>query len=208
MGKPLFLLKFAGLPSPLFLISLHSLPLPPAAPDAANKLVWRFVAVAVALLLLWFFGYEQNLAPDGRLDQALCSNIARAAATLLRLFGFEARAAGLHAQMLYFGSEPAVWVGPPCNGLVLYVLFAGFVLAYPGPIRHKLWYVPLGMGLIWLLNVLRVAALALNHKYAPESLDFNHHYTFTFVVYACIFGLWMWWARHLAGPLSSLPDAR
>ena len=48
--------------------------------------------------------------------------------------------------------------------------------------------------------MLRVAALALNHQYARGSLDFNHHYTFTFVVYACIFGLWMLWARRLAIP--------
>ena len=54
------------------------------------------------------------------------------------------------------------------------------------------------MAIIWGLNVLRLAALALNHQYAHRSVDFNHHYAFTFVVYACIFGLWMLWARRLA----------
>jgi exosortase/archaeosortase family protein len=81
---------------------------------------------------------------------------------------------------------------------VLYALFGGFVLAFPGPWQRKLWFIPLGMALIWVLNVLRVAALALNHHYAHQSVDFNHHYTFTFMVYACIFGLWMLWARRLA----------
>lgn len=171
-----------------------------APPVLANQLIWRFVGVAGALLLLWFFGYEQHLAVDGRLDQALCSQIARAGAGVLRGLGFEARAGGTHSQMLYLGGQAAVWVGPPCNGLVLYALFGGFVLAYPGPLRHKLWYLPLGLALIWTLNVLRVAALALNHQYAPGSMDFNHHYTFAFVVYAAIFGLWMWWARRLAEP--------
>ena len=70
---------------------------------------------------------------------------------------------------------------------MLYALIGGFVLAFPGPWQHMLWFVPAGMAITLGLNVLRVAALAL-----------NHHYAFTFVVYACIFGLWMLWARRLA----------
>ena len=160
--------------------------------------------MATALLLLWFFGYEQTLAVDGRLDKLLCGNITAAGASVLRLMGLDARVDTASSQLLLLAGKPAVIVGPPCNGLVLYALFAGFVLAYPGPFGRKLWYIPLGIVLIWLLNVVRVALLALNHEYSPASLDFNHHYTFSFVVYACIFGLWMLWARRLAGPLE--PD--
>lgn len=177
-------------------ISSSSVPLPPA-----NWLVGRFVAVATALLLLWFFGYERTLAVDGRLDQSLCGHVAAGGAAVLRAVGFRAGLAPASPQLLLLGGRPAVWVGAACNGLVLYALFGGFVLAYPGPFGRKLWYVPLGIALIYALNVLRVAALALNQHYAPNSLNFNHHYTFTFIVYACIFGLWMLWARRLAGPL-------
>lgn len=166
-----------------------------------NRLIRRFTAVAVGLLLLWFFGYERTLAIDGRLDKLLCSNIATSAAAVLRVVGFNAQAGRMQPQMLFMGEHAAVWVGPGCNGLVLYALFAGFVLAYPGRLSRKAWYIPAGMVLIYGLNVLRVAVLALNHEYYPRSLDFNHHYTFTTIVYACIFGLWMLWAQWLA-PLS------
>lgn len=183
-------------------ISSPSTPLPPA-----NWLIWRFVAVATALLLVWFFGYEQTLAVDGRLDRLLCGHIAAGGAAVLRAVGFSAGPAPASPQLLLLGGRPAVWVGAACDGLVLYVLFGGFVLAYPGPAGRKLWYIPLGIALIYALNVLRVAALALNQHYAPNSLNFNHHYTFSFVVYACIFGLWMLWARRLAGPLASAAGA-
>ena len=103
--------------------------------------------------------------------------------------------------------QAAVVVGPPCNGLILYALFGGFVVAFPGPWQRKLWYIPLGIAIIWGLNVLRVAALAINHHYAHASVDFNHHYTFTFVVYAFIFGLWMLWAQRLARPAAGQPIA-
>ncbi|GAB3581037.1 exosortase X [Hymenobacter daeguensis] len=175
-----------------------SLPIP--ASPSGNRLLVRFIVVAIAMYLVWFFGYEQWLAPDGRLDAALCIQISRTSMALLKVFGFDASLDKAYASVLLMNGQPAVIVGPPCNGLVLYALFGGFVLAFPGPWRRKLWFIPAGIALIWVLNVLRVAALALNQEYAHQSVDFNHHYTFTFIVYSCIFGLWMLWAKRLAVP--------
>lgn len=165
---------------------------------SGNRLLVRFLGVAAVMYLVWFFGYEQWIARDGRLDTVLCEQLATAGAGLLRLLGFAGSVSPTYSVLVLMNGLPAVVVGAPCNGMVLYALFGGFVLAFPGPWRRKLWFIPLGMALIWVLNVLRVAALALNHHYAHQSVDFNHHYTFTFVVYACIFGLWMLWARRLA----------
>lgn len=175
-------------------------PAPVGAAAPGNRLLYRFIAVAAVMYLGWFFGYEQWLARDGRLDAALCTQITKASVAGLRALGFNAAVAAANDHLVLMNGQSAVIVGAPCNGLVLYALFTGFVLAFPGPWRRKLWFVPAGIVLIWFLNVLRVAALAINHHYARQSLDFNHHYTFTFVVYACIFGLWMLWARRLAIP--------
>ena len=152
------------------------------------------------MYLIWFLGYEQWLAPDGRLDEALCNNIARNSLHVLRAFNFQATLAPNLPRVVVMDNQSSVIVGAPCNGLVLYALFAGFVLAFPGPWARKAWFIPLGVFVIWLLNVLRVAALAINQHYSHQTVDFNHHYTFTFVVYGCIFGLWMLWARRLATP--------
>jgi len=174
---------------------------------SGNRLLVRFLIVATVLYLAWFFGYEQWLAHDGRLDMVLCQQIAAGAAFVLQTLGFDASVSTEHAHLLLVNGNPAVVVGPPCNGLVLYALFGGFVVAFPGPWLRKLWYIPAGIAGIWMLNVLRVVALALNHEYAPGSLDFNHHYTFTFVVYAFIFGLWMLWAKKLAVPVAAGADS-
>jgi exosortase family protein XrtF len=183
-----------------FSAAMTSATLTPAPSPSGNRLLVRFLIVATTLYLAWFFGYEQWLAHDGRLDALLCRQIAQGAAAVLRAAGFTASISTEHASLLLLNSNPAVVVGPPCNGLVLYALFSGFVVAFPGVWLRKLWYIPAGIVGIWVLNVLRVVALALNHEYAPGSLDFNHHYTFTFVVYAFIFGLWMLWAKKLADP--------
>jgi exosortase family protein XrtF len=171
-----------------------------ATAPAGNRLLFRFLLVAAAMYLVWFLGYEQWLGPDGRLDEALCNNIARCSVAVLQVLNFPAKLAPNLPRLVLMNGQSSVIVGAPCNGLVLYALFAGFVLAFPGAWVRKAWFIPVGMLIIWLLNVLRVAALAINQHYSHQTVDFNHHYTFTFVVYGCIFGLWMLWARRMATP--------
>ena len=167
----------------------------------------RFTLLAVGLYLLWVVGYEHYLAPDGRLDDALTQNLAQVSAGLLRGLGFAVTASPTPVPILSLGPQPLLSVWHPCNGLVLYALFGGFVLAFPGPARTKLWFIPLGIFLIYSLNILRVVGLTLNAHYAQHTVDFNHHYTFTFLVYTGIFGLWMWWATRLAQPAPSPASA-
>jgi exosortase/archaeosortase family protein len=160
----------------------------------------RFGLIALGVYAIWVLGYEQVLDPDGRLDQALSTGVAATAAGLLQAVGIAAGTAVGAPTTVTMHGEPAVFVGNPCNGLVLYVLFAGFVLAYPGSIQRKAWFVPAGIGAIYLLNASRVAALALNHTYWFRTVEFNHHYTFTFIAYAAILGLWRLWVA-LGTPL-------
>ena len=163
---------------------------------------WQFLLVAAGLYLVWLIGYEGFIGPDGRLDTWLSMNIAAASAGLLRLLGFAASVkAG--STMLAMDGQPAVVVGAPCDGLVLYALFTGFIVAFPGPLRPKLWFIPLGIIGLYLLNIVRVGGLALNQHYAHQSVDFNHHYTFSFVVYGCICALWMQWVRWYGVPASA-----
>ncbi|MFD1873854.1 exosortase X [Hymenobacter bucti] len=167
--------------------------LPPSSPRVSSPLL-RFALLAGGLYLLWFLGYEHYLAADGRLDAALTHNLATVCAAGLRLLGYDATISGGAQPLISLAGRPVVFIWHPCNGLVLYALFSGFIVAFPGPFRRKLWFIPLGLFLIYSLNVLRVIALSFNKYYDYQSADFNHHYTFTAVVYAGIFALWMWWA--------------
>ena len=95
------------------------------------------------------------------------------------------------AHVLYWGEMRLVGISDSCNGLVLFVTFAGFILAYPARFLYKSVYIPLGIVLIFFLNVFRIFCLAIIWIYYPEYLQFNHHYTFTFFVYMDIFLLWL-----------------
>jgi len=181
---------------------LPDVPSPPASRWAQLAPRWQFLLAAAGLYLVWLIAYEGYLGPDGRLDHWLSVNIAAASAGLLRLLGFAA-SIGQDTSVVMMDGRPAVVVGAPCDGLVLYALFTGFIVAFPGPLRPKLWFIPAGIVLLYLLNIVRVGALALNQHYAHQSVDFNHHYTFSFVVYACICLLWMQWVRWYGLPAAA-----
>jgi exosortase family protein XrtF len=158
-----------------------------------------FVLRGAAFLLFWYVVYTSWLARDGRLDDVLSRNLAQVSSGALRLVGISSDV--VEHRLVQVEQQPAVWVGNPCNGLVLYALFAGFVLAFPGSWKRKSWFIPLGCGLVYLLNIGRVAVLAVLQHWGPAgSVDFNHHYTFTVIVYGTIAALWTQWVQQATKP--------
>lgn len=160
-----------------------------------NKKIVRFLAAVVGLYGLWYLVYDLWIFPDARLDNWLSAQVAWAAALGLKCLGYESAAAGY--RVLVNGRE-TVLIGNPCNGMVLFGIFTGFIVALPGSFKRKLVFIPFGIAVIYLVNVIRVVALTLNHMYSYDTLKFNHHYTFTFAVYSCIFVLWVWWVKKWA----------
>ena len=161
----------------------------------------RFLLTAALLYVGWYLLYSRLIHSSSlgySFDSALCHHIAQASAWVLRLAGFESFAGGADGTFLHLGGYHVVTVGWQCDGLPMMALFAGFVLAYPGPWRTKLWFIPAGVLFIHGINVLRVVGLALNQMYWRSSMEFNHHYTFTIIVYGFIFWLWTIWVRRFA----------
>ena len=112
--------------------------------------------------------------------------------------------AGLHTlgyethgkdDLVYIDNQPVVLVADACNGLELFALYAGFLLCFPGRWTYKALFIPLGTGVIFLVNVMREVVLALNYKFFQETFEFNHKYTYVFVVYIVIFLIWRFWLK-------------
>ncbi len=162
---------------------------------SSTRQAWRFGLLCGAFILLWVVGAVNGLGSDSALDEVLCHQLAAASAWGLRALGWAATTDAQQPRLLVLNGQPSVIVGAPCDGLVLYALLAGFVLAYPGPARRRLWFIPLGILALWLLNIVRIIALALNHRYSPETFEFDHHYAFNALAYAALSGLWLLWTR-------------
>lgn len=161
----------------------------------------RFLIVAAGLYLAWLLTYHLGISPHTNWDFYLNDNIAYLAQTA---FGWIDKSADIVYEsdhvVLYLneGNYRGIWIGDACNGFKLFSVFTIFIIAYPGPIKSKSWFIPIGLIAIHLANVIRVMALLLINNYYPQYLDFNHLYTFTIFVYAIIFLFWYIWAKRIA----------
>ncbi len=81
--------------------------------------------------------------------------------------------------------------GKPCSGVNLMAYYTIIILAYPGTIKSKMIFIPVGILLIHLVNVGRYVALALSDLYTKEYFELHHHVIFKAVAYILIFIFWL-----------------
>lgn len=160
-----------------------------------------FIIKASALYVLFYFFYEFYIKKHTFIDQIFIRKLIDVCTALLNTLGYHTFASKETNDVQVFGIDGSngVWIGGPCNGINLMFLFAIFVIAYPSnTIKHKLWYIPFGILIVHTINIIRIISLSIIAFYSPEYLDFNHTYTFTFIVYSIVFGLWMLWVNKFA----------
>lgn len=172
--------------------------------------VFFFLLKALLLYVAWYVLYELWLHPTGIIDGFVIDNLIKSGEFIISNLGYtlipepDPKWA---IRTLGIDGTHGIWIGDPCNGITLFALFTGFVIAYPGPIKTKLWFIPLGIVLIHIVNIFRIIALVFITLFAPQYLEFNHTYTFTIIVYSFVFFLWMIWANKLSA-VKSNPNAK
>lgn len=57
-----------------------------------------------------------------------------------------------------------VLIIPDCNGFPNLLLLFSFLLAFPGPVIKKIWYMPLALLLLYFCNVCRVGLLVITNS--------------------------------------------
>lgn len=155
----------------------------------------RFILISVSLYAGLYMLYEFYLKPYTKLDEYIIHNLISVTESFYSTTGFDLIQyddTDLRTRVGIAGST-GVFIGEPCNGFVLFILFLAFIIAFPGPAKHKLWYIPAGILAIHIINAVRVTALVYIVYKKPEWLTFNHDYTFTILVYSFVFLLWWLW---------------
>ncbi len=157
-----------------------------------NRPLVRFLAIACGLYVSWYIVYDLLLHPAKHLDDFVTYNAINLSKKILSFLGFT-----VYSRNRLTGIVPTtgLWIGDPCNGLNLFALFSGFIIAYPGKIKYKLVFIPSGIIIIHIINIVRIAGLCIVLLYRPGWMNFNHTYTFTIIAYICIFSLWMLWVN-------------
>lgn len=162
--------------------------------DKGLKRLVVFLLKALLVYVLWSF-VEVFLLPDGNfIEKFLTSSEAFLVSKLFIIFGYTNVTHEYlppDASIVLMDGKKVIGISDSCNGLVLFVTFIGFIIAFPTHFLSKLKFSLVGVVFIYTINVIRIFLLGLIYIYFPEYLDFNHHYTFTFFVYMDIFLLWM-----------------
>ncbi len=117
-------------------------------------------------------------------------------AVVLRLVGTE-------VSVVPSATDPKVYLGNQerqvlsvyegCNGVNVMIVFLAFIFSFTMPNRKMLWFVPMGLLFIYLINLFRIILLYFIAEHFPDYMYFLHKYFFTGIVYTFVFSLWYYW---------------
>jgi len=93
----------------------------------------------------------------------------------------------------YFQNHSSLSIVPSCSGIKQILQFALLILLYPGPWKHKAWFIPFGIIIIHLTNVFRLSSLCIVMANWPVHWRFIHDYPARIIFYIVIFSLWVIW---------------
>lgn len=86
-----------------------------------------------------------------------------------------------------------------CNALSVMILFAAFVFAFSGKWVKTILYILAGCVIIHILNIFRIAFLAMALYSYPEYEHVLHGVVFPLFIYAVVFVLWVLWVQKFSG---------
>lgn len=82
-----------------------------------------------------------------------------------------------------------------CNSVNVIIVYLCFLIAFRGAWKALLKFAVAGIVIIYIMNVLRLAALYWIALYHPQQLYFFHKFFFTGILYAVVFVLWYCWIK-------------
>lgn len=126
--------------------------------------------------------------------------ISEQSALILKFFGSDVSAVdneGKPSIGILNGNNVILSVYEGCNGLNVAIIFIAFLLSFGSPSRKLLWFIPLGLIIIHLTNLLRVVLLFGVAIHLPGMMYFTHKYLFTAIIYVVIFIMWYVWLNKL-----------
>jgi exosortase/archaeosortase family protein len=105
----------------------------------------------------------------------------------------------VHRMGTIMGSGPfEVDIAPACSGAVPTSIYLAAVFAYPTTWRARWLGMAIGIGVIQVVNIIRVSALFLIGLYFHEIFHDTHVYVAQALVVCVAVALWLYWATRFA----------
>src|SRR5436190_16233954 len=98
--------------------------------DLLKNRITRFLITLFSIYLSWYLIYDLWLHPNQKLDLAVIDLTVKISKWMLEILGYPVFT-GVD-RLIGIDGSGGLWIGDNCNGIALFALFAGFIIAYPG----------------------------------------------------------------------------
>jgi len=124
--------------------------------------------------------------------------VAKQSSTLINGFGYDANVIPHEAQptmKLFVEGHYLAQIIEGCNAISIIILFIAFVVAFAERFKKTLFFILAGAVIIYTVNILRIAILAIALYRYPDYEETLHGVVFPSIIYGMVFLLWMLWVR-------------
>lgn len=162
----------------------------------------RFVLQMVLVYLSWKLLYDYLSDSTGWLHQRwldlvyhLSMLYTAASVAFLKNIGEQTVQQG---NIIFFPlSNAKIIVEEHCLAIPAMYIFTFSILIFSGSWKNKLWFIPLGVLGVALINISRMVLLAFIFAHYPgKYFLFHHSYSFVLITYSLILGLVFTWMKY------------
>ncbi|PLX15065.1 MAG: hypothetical protein C0599_17610 [Salinivirgaceae bacterium] len=156
------------------------------------RLAVAFTIGLVASALFMDFEFIAGIVKYHSFTKAFSEILASLTGAIIQLLGYNI---SIDGNAIWFTPTNGVYFAFGCLGYRELIWFTLFILFAPGPLKHKLWYIPVGMILIEFSNILRAASIAISNYHSPQTFDIINAQGTLWFVYGTLLALWIIWLQ-------------
>ena len=148
---------------------------------------WKFTVLGDETeTIVTFFG--MNISASFNL---MADHVAKVTTRMLEIMGYSISLSA--DNVVRHDNNVAVHVVWACTGLKQAYIFVCIIAFYRGTLKNKLWFIPLGLLVVYLFNIFRIVSITALIKEHPEWFYILHEHVFKYLFYVIIFGMWILW---------------
>ena len=169
--------------------------------DISDNTAKLFVIKIISVYVLWKVVHYILLVPNTIFNQtwfrcvgSLGDFYAHITSDVLNAFGEQTFHQGI--RVIYLQSRNNIRVEEHCLAIPAIVVFAGSILFFTGSWKNKLWFIPLGIFAVFVINTIRLILLSYTFEHFSSTFfDINHSFVYVIITYSLIMLLIVWWMK-------------
>ena len=170
------------------------------------KEVIRFVLFFIGTYLLLSFLYSIYLQTSKNSEyypDFITNLVAKQSSFVINSFGYEAQVLAKETEPimdLYVNNTYVARIIEGCNSISIVILFVSFIISFSQKFKKTALFLIAGITLIYAVNIIRIAILAIALYKYPQYEGGLHGVVFPGIIYGMVFLLWMIWVKMLNVP--------